>query len=123
MRWLLDLAVLRQGDGWDKPTGMNLNFPCPMCWGAHPPDFPDLWMRYDGWEFRPPFKCMCCGKTTCARQFAYGRTCGLCDTGSCQSGNRGFKPQYAHPNMSWRFAGDRAAQIAAFANESGITAT
>jgi len=33
----------------------------------------------------PPFHCMCCGAETCYKQWAYGRSCGTCDTGACQA--------------------------------------
>ena len=74
---------------------------CLTCGGFHEPDSSDCWVEFRGYRFHPPFKCMCCGKEICARQFAFGRCCGVCDTGACQSGNRAFQPQFAHPLPSW----------------------
>lgn len=58
---------------------------CPGCGGVHDPDSPDSFVDFDGFRFRPPFFCMCCNEIICGRQFAYGRACGFCDTGACQS--------------------------------------
>lgn len=65
---------------------------CRGCGGSHEPDSPDCWMDFESGldrvlrRFRPPFLCLCCGKEICARQFAFGRCCGYCDTGHCQLG-------------------------------------
>lgn len=69
---------------------------CPHCFGDHDPDECDYWVEFNGERFTPPFRCLCCGKETCARQFAWGRACGLCDTGACQTGSKNFRPEYAH---------------------------
>ena len=34
---------------------------CPYCGGHHAPDQP-TYVDYEGYRFKPPFKCMCCGK-------------------------------------------------------------
>lgn len=61
---------------------------CPGCMGHHPPDPPDSYVDFRHRRFRPPFKCLCCGREICGRQFAFGRCCGRCDTGACQIGTR-----------------------------------
>ena len=58
---------------------------CTTCGGHHEPD-PPSYMDFKGRRFRSPFHCLCCGKETCARQFAWGRTCGYCDSGQCVLG-------------------------------------
>jgi hypothetical protein len=69
---------------------------CPHCWGNHQPDNDQCWVEFNGKRFAPPFLCLCCGKETCMRQFAYGRTCAPCDTGSCNTASRNYIPQNAH---------------------------
>ena len=65
------------------------------------------------------------GKTICARQFAFGRTCGICDMGACSRHNRSFKRKYAHEHpVFWRDYGhNREEKLEAFALQSGIGAT
>lgn len=53
-------------------------------------------VEYEGYRFSAPFLCMCCGAETTAQQWAYGRTCGLCDTGICQR-----DPALAHERPPW----------------------
>ena len=65
---------------------------CLSCGGRHIPDTSDVWVEWQGKKYYMPFHCLCCGKEICARQFAYGRMCGICDTGSCQN-----YPEYYHP--------------------------
>ena len=74
---------------------------CSSCGGNHESDPADAYLDFRGYRLVAPFRCMCCGRETCIRQFAYGRTCGLCDTGACQTWNRMFKPEYAHPHPEW----------------------
>ena len=74
---------------------------CEHCWGEHEPDLSDASLDFKGYRFTPPFLCMCCGRETCVRQWAWGRTCGLCDTGNCDQHSRGFKPEYAHEHPPW----------------------
>lgn len=59
---------------------------CRLCsFAIHAPMPLDIMFRdYKGWNFSPPFVCMCCGKEICFTQWAYGRSCGPCDTGACQ---------------------------------------
>lgn len=96
----------------------------PCCGGDHEPDTPDTWVKYDGWTFKPPFKCMCCGKDICARQFAWGRCCGVCDMGGCDPANRAYQLNWAHEHPAWwsSFGVGREESIAKFAELSGITA-
>jgi len=74
---------------------------CQACGGYHEPDPPDAYVDFRGWRWRPPFRCLCCGTTVCARQWAFGRCCGKCDTGICQSWHKHFKPEYAHGHPEW----------------------
>jgi len=71
------------------------------CGGYHKPDQQDTWVDYEGWRFHPPFKCMCCGKEICARQFAYGRCCGSCDIGACNPKNMAYRVSAVHPYPAW----------------------
>ncbi len=87
---------------------------CPTCGHYHEPDSEDSWVDYEGYRFSPPFKCMCCGKEICMRQFAFSRCCGSCDVGACQLGSMAYRPVAAHAQPAWR-SGDRAEQIAKFA--------
>uniref|UniRef100_A0A6H1ZKW2 Uncharacterized protein n=2 Tax=viral metagenome TaxID=1070528 RepID=A0A6H1ZKW2_9ZZZZ len=73
---------------------------CPHCGGEHEPDPPDCWVNFKGKEYTPPFKCLCCGKEICMRQFAYGRCCGPCDIGMCQPRNKTYNPKYFHEKLS-----------------------
>ena len=109
-RWLSDEAYQKM--------------PLRCCGGDHEPDPPETRLAYEGWEFGPPFKCMCCGKDTCARQFAFGRTCGPCDMGACDRHNRAFKKKYAHghPSFWLNYGHSREEKLEAFALQSGITA-
>jgi hypothetical protein len=59
--------------------------PCKSCLGEHEPAPPGIYFDFKGWRFTPPFHCMCCGAETCYKQWAYGRSCGTCDTGACQA--------------------------------------
>ncbi|MBA7637563.1 hypothetical protein ES703_45208 [subsurface metagenome] len=88
---------------------------CPACGGTHDPDSDDAYVDYEGYRFRKPFKCMCCGKGICARQFAYGRCCGPCDMGACQTGNRAFRLSAVHERPEWVVLYDRQASIDKFA--------
>lgn len=77
---------------------------CPHCLGDHGEDPPGVWVRFVDRQFTAPFRCLCCGTETCALQFAYGRLCARCDTGACQSGNRAYRPEYAHAPWAGRDA-------------------
>ena len=73
---------------------------------------PDGCLVYEGWQFRPPFICMCCGIEVSAPQWAFGRACGRCDTGVCEVDMM----RYDHPLPSFREgARGREAQMALFA--------
>lgn len=124
MNWLLAVAEKEQEQGWRKPSGLQFNFPCLGCGGAHPPDSPSVWLRYDGWEFSAPFKCMCCGRVICIRQFAFGRACGSCDMGACDPHNRSYRLGATHEHPAWwlGYGHSREETIAAFAEQSGIGA-
>lgn len=61
----------------------------------------DIYLDYRGHRFRPPFLCMCCGKEVSQEQWAFGRTCALCDTGKCQSTHPRFHPRFAHEHPTW----------------------
>lgn len=75
---------------------------CPRCWGHHAPDSPDMTVGpFRGWIFTPPFHCVCCGKGICAQQFAFGRACGPCDMGACDSRNSAYREDYAHEMPEW----------------------
>lgn len=74
------------------------------------------WVEYEGVRFLPPFLCMCCGVEVEVRQWAYGRACGKCDTGICQSWHNGYRLEYAHEHPPWkvRLGTSRADGIAQF---------
>lgn len=74
---------------------------CSMCGGTHVPDPEGTWVDYEGFRFKKPFRCMCCGKETCARQFAFGRCCGPCDMGACDIRNRAFRVGATHRSPEW----------------------
>lgn len=81
---------------------MNRSELCPTCWGSHEPDSPDIRVGpIQGWIFKASFRCMCCGKEICARQFAFGRACGICDVGVCQPNNRAYREEAAHEKPEW----------------------
>ena len=62
---------------------------CDLCGanGCHAPFPVEAYFDFKGWRFRPPFHCMCCGKMVCFEQWAFGRSCGTCDTGRCNTDN------------------------------------
>jgi len=74
---------------------------CLTCGGEHEPDSPDCWVDFRGYRFHPPFRCMCCGEEICARQFAFGRCCGACDVGACQTNNRAYRKEAVHDHPNW----------------------
>jgi len=74
---------------------------CLGCGGQHVPDSPDTWVQWGRWRFYPPFYCLCCGREICARQFAYGKCCGICDMGACDPNNSVYRLEYAHEHPSW----------------------
>ncbi len=88
---------------------------CLACYGKHELDTDETWVDYGGYRFHKPFRCMCCGKEICARQFAYGRSCGSCDIGACQTGNRSFDLKAVHECPSWVVFYNREATIKRFA--------
>lgn len=63
-------------------------------------DDPTVFVDFGGRRYRPPFRCLCCGKQVSLAQFCYGRLCGPCDCGACQYGNRSFDPRACHPRLS-----------------------
>ena len=67
---------------------------CEYCGGHHPVNSPDCYVDFMGKRYRPPFKCLCCGKIICGQQFAFGRCCGVCDTGACQKYPEHFHDKY-----------------------------
>lgn len=74
---------------------------CPSCGGFHEEDPEDCWVDWNGYRFRRPFRCICCGIEICARQFAFGRACGRCDVGACEPENGVFQLSVAHPHPTW----------------------
>lgn len=61
----------------------------------------DLCVDFEGYRFREPFRCMCCGKPVDMKQFAFGRTCGPCDLGACDIHNRAFSLDAVHAHPEW----------------------
>ena len=59
---------------------------CVGCDGYH--DEADTRIEFRGYTYTPPFFCLCCGIQVCARQFAWARMCGYCDTARCWKGVR-----------------------------------
>lgn len=79
-------------------------------WARRQPAF-----DYEGYRFPAPFRCMCCGVETSPEQWAYGRTCGPCDTGICQRDLR-----YAHDRPPWSVGNrSRAEAIRRYAEAVG----
>lgn len=74
---------------------------CASCGGKHGPDPADSFVDFRGYRFKKPFLCMCCGRVICGRQFAFGRTCGTCDVGACQTGNMAFRMSAVHEHPKW----------------------
>lgn len=74
---------------------------CYACGGEHEPDPSDSYVIFGGCRFMPPFRCMCCGKEICGRQFAFGRCCGPCDMGACDIHNRVYSVNAVHPHPDW----------------------
>ncbi len=72
---------------------------CPCCGGGL--DEEPTWVEGMGYRFTSPFYCICCGTEICGRQFAYSRTCVMCDMGICQSGHRSYTTQTAHEHPIW----------------------
>jgi hypothetical protein len=72
---------------------------CPYCFGEHEPDNENIWVEWKGVRYQKPFFCLCCGEETCARQWAYGRTCGICDTGICQRDSKYFHAQHSEKEI------------------------
>ena len=61
----------------------------------HEPDPPEVIIRFREYDYTAPFFCFCCGIQICARQFAYGRNCGYCDTGQCERDRMAPAPEAA----------------------------
>ena len=76
---------------------------CNHCLGDHEPDTDDVFVEARGVRFTRPFRCICCGVEICGEQFAWGRMCGVCDSGTCEykplSGQRALFP---HAPPAWR---------------------
>lgn len=86
----------------------------PCCAGQHDPDLPDSFVIFGGLRFAPPFVCLCCGKVICGHQFAFGRCCGSCDVGACDSGSQAFRIGAVHEHpVWWRPSGTPWAEVAA----------
>ena len=66
---------------------------CPTCLVEHEPNIDEI---YVVGNHGPPFHCVCCGKEICARQFAYGFRCGICDAGACDPHNKAHREEYVH---------------------------
>lgn len=81
------------------------------------------WVEYEGYRLTAPFLCMCCGEPTSVQQWAYGRTCGKCDTGICQPWHDGYRLEYGHENPPWKvsFGTPRAEAIAAYIGHVNAT--
>lgn len=60
---------------------------------------PTVFVDFQSRRYRPPFRCLCCGRLVSLAQFCYGRLCGPCDCGSCQYGNRSFDSRACHPRL------------------------
>ncbi len=73
----------------------------PCCGGSHDPDPPESFVDFRGHRFALPFLCICCGKKICGRQFAFGRACGVCDIGACNSVNSAYRVECAHSLPEW----------------------
>lgn len=60
---------------------------------------------FNGRRFRAPFRCLCCGDEVSLAQFCFGRACGPCDCGACDSMNTAFDPRRAHLRLprNWFF--------------------
>ncbi|KKM69718.1 hypothetical protein LCGC14_1448090 [marine sediment metagenome] len=107
------------------PEGPEKFLPC--CGGNHEPDNPEWHMDFRGWRFTAPWLCICCGKEICARQWSFGRACGPCDTGSCQSWHERFTPARSHEHPAWygqvegSFQNAGQAGVDAFAEHVGAT--
>lgn len=80
------------------------------------------WVDYEGERFVAPFLCMCCGVEVDVRQWAFGRACGLCDTGACQPWHKAYRLEYAHENPPWKrpFGTARADAMAAFIEHAHV---
>lgn len=74
---------------------------CLACGGKHEPDPDDAWVIFRGYRFKKPFRCICCGKEICMRQFAFGRACGVCDMGGCDIHNPVYRKDWAHDHPDW----------------------
>ena len=74
---------------------------CLACGGEHEPDPDSTYVDFRGYRFKKPFLCICCGKEICARQFAFGRACGSCDMGACQTENKFFQIAAVHVHPAW----------------------
>lgn len=70
---------------------------CAHCRGEHEPDTPDTYVIGPEKIYMfSPFQCVCCGIEVCARQFAHGFRCGICDVGACDPENKAYDPKYKH---------------------------
>mgnify|MGYP001587159364 CR=1 FL=1 len=98
---------------------------CLSCYGEHEPDSDAVYVDFEGYRFHKPFHCTCCGRVICARQFAFGRACGACDVGACQSDSKVYDPGMAHPHPKWwepfwATKGERLARYVAFVNSERL---
>lgn len=74
---------------------------CSACGGHHDEDSDNSWVDFRNYRFRKPFRCICCGKEICMRQFAFGRACGPCDVGACDIHNRAYNIKAVHTHPVW----------------------
>ena len=95
---------------------------CTGCWGHHDEDPDDSWVDFRNYRFRKPFRCICCGKEICGRQFAFGRCCGACDVGACDSNNRVFDVRAVHEHPEW-WHSDGHESFRKFVEVTGATPT
>ena len=84
---VLDSFTALEGGGKMKMEVKESPF-CHVCGGHHELDTHETWVDFEGYRFKSPFLCMCCGQRICARQFAFGRCCGTCAMGACQFGQQ-----------------------------------
>lgn len=60
---------------------------------------PAVFVDFGGRRYKPPFRCLCCGKPVSLAQFCYGRLCGPCDCGACNPMNRAYRSSARHERL------------------------
>ncbi len=58
-----------------------------------------VWVDFRGHRYTPPWRCLCCGVEVSVEQFCYGRACGRCDTGACQTGLTTHEPGHGRHDV------------------------